>query len=383
MKKGQSAGNAAILVASVVGLILLYILFLPPDERAELLGENETKAVKVSEPARTLLKENPGTLFKSKQDEFEHKVNSFNLYARNEEAVIKSLDSVYVEAKRGNSKARSVAFSVDPTRTSNPQLGFDARNHNGRLIIKLNDEEVFNGEAAGQMTIALESLQDDNVLQFSSEEVGFQFWRTNFYEIRDLKVSAVVSNPENLVSTQTFIVGGDEANNVERASVTYFVDCRIREAGVLKVSLNSVLLASSVPDCGSPAKIQVDPSIIARGTNSLRFASDEGTFLVDQVFVRTVLKEPVEPVYFFEVNKTQWRWLQNDTFDAVLRMQFIDDDEEKRAELNINNRKTFMDAEREANFSRNIDSFLVEGNNFIKITPEKTFNLVELTIKLE
>ena len=37
-----SAGGAMGFVALIVGLIILYIIFLPPDERAELLGENET-----------------------------------------------------------------------------------------------------------------------------------------------------------------------------------------------------------------------------------------------------------------------------------------------------------------------------------------------------
>src|SRR3989338_1984156 len=98
-RKGQ-AGGAAVLVAAIVGLMLLYILFLPPDERAALLGENTTGpnvSKGIGDDARTLLLEKPGTLFKSNQEEFEHRINSFNLFAKSEDGIIKSVESIYIE----------------------------------------------------------------------------------------------------------------------------------------------------------------------------------------------------------------------------------------------------------------------------------------------
>ncbi|MBI2574470.1 hypothetical protein HYV82_01140 [Candidatus Woesearchaeota archaeon] len=384
-RKGQ-AGGAAVLVAAIVGLMLLYILFLPPDERAALLGENTTGpnvSKGIGEDARTLLLEKPGTLFKSSQDEFEHHINSFNLFAKSEDRIIKSAESIYIESTRGNIKRKSMAVSIDPSKTSNLQMSFDAKAHNGRLIVKVNDDEVFNGEAKGQVVVKLDKLNEDNVIEMMTEEVGFQFWQKNFYEIRDFKITGTVKILENLESKQSFIIGGEEANNIERASLIYFVDCKPSDSGTLKVYLNDAQLISNVPDCGSPVKIEADPALIARGQNTLRFAADQGSFLVDQVFVKTRLKEPVEPVYFFEVNATQFSWVKNNTFDAILRMKFVDDKEEKRAELNINNLKTFMDTKRTANFTKNIDSFIVEGNNFIKIVPDTQLNIIELRIRLE
>ncbi len=385
-KKGQSAGGAAVLVAAIVGLILLYILFLPPDERAALLGENITSpniSKGVGEDARTLLLEKPGTLFTSRQEEFEHRINSFNLFAKSEDRIIKSVESIYVETTRGNIKRKSMAVSLDPSKTSNAQMSFDVKAHNGRLIVKVNDDEVFNGEAKDQIAVKLDKLNEDNVVEIMTEEVGFQFWQKNFYEIRDFKITATVKVLENLEARQGFIVGGEEANNIERASLIYFVDCKPSDSGTLKVYINDALLVSNVPDCGSPVKLEVDPALIVRGQNKLRFAADQGSFLVDQVFVKTRLKEPVEPVYFFEVNATQFSWVQNNTFDAILRMKFVNDNEDKRAELNINNRKTFMDTKRTANFTKNIDSFIVEGNNFIRIAPDTQLNIIELRIRLE
>ena len=41
-KKADSGMNAAILIAVISGLIIIYILFLPSDDRLELIGENDS-----------------------------------------------------------------------------------------------------------------------------------------------------------------------------------------------------------------------------------------------------------------------------------------------------------------------------------------------------
>ncbi len=386
MKKGQSAGGAAALIAAMVGLILLYILFLPPDDRAELLGENITSASAVrgiGEDSRTLLKESPGTLVKAKQDEFEHRINSFNLFEKSEDKVLKSFDSIYVESKSGSIKKRTFAMSMDASKTSDAQISFFVSNHNGRLILKVNDAEIYNSEASGQVVIRLDKLQEDNVFEFSTDEVGFQFWRTNFYDLKDIKITGTVKVLENLEAKQVFVVGDDEANNIDKASMIYLVDCRASNVGILRVYVNGVIVASGVPDCGSIARVDIDPSIIIRGSNNIRFVSERGNFLVDQILVRTKLKEPVDAVYFFEVNSTKYSWIANNTFRAVLKMAFVDDGEEKFGQLNINNRLTSFDSSRSANLTKDITPFIVEGNNFIKIIPQRTLHIIGLQVRLE
>ncbi len=385
--KSQSAGGAAALVAAIAGLILLYILFLPPEDRNDLLGQNTTSPGTingVAENSRLLLKESPGTLVMAEQNEFEHRINSFNLYEKDEDRILKAFQSIYVESSRGNIKKKSFAFSVDPEKTSNLQLSFSVNDHNGRLIIKINDEEVFHGEASGQVIVRLDKLQNENVVEFSTEEIGFQFWRTNYYEMSDIKITGTVKNIENLDSKQTFVVGSDEAGNIEKAQIYYSVECKVGEVGSLRIHLNDALIASGVPDCGRPVKFDIEPSVIVKGTNTIQFASDKGTYLIDQIRITTDLKQAIQPIYYFEVNSTKYSWVVNNTFDAILRMSFVDDGKEKRAELNINNRKSFMDARsKETNFSKDISPFIIEGNNFIRITPTDTLNIVQMTISLE
>ena len=86
-KRGQSSGaGAAGLVAVIAGLIVLYILFLEPSEREELL-DTDSDGNKISdrdseeaEIIKILLDEEPGRLDYLKDDEFEINIPSFNLY---------------------------------------------------------------------------------------------------------------------------------------------------------------------------------------------------------------------------------------------------------------------------------------------------------------
>ena len=78
-----SGANAAILIFVIAAFIILYLLFLPKGDRDKLLdtGSSSTKVVAPgSLPGSTLLKENPGVLTKLKDNEFDHKLPSFNLF---------------------------------------------------------------------------------------------------------------------------------------------------------------------------------------------------------------------------------------------------------------------------------------------------------------
>ena len=382
-KKGQSAGGAAALIAAILGLMLLYILFLPPGDRDTLLGNNSTAggSVKgISQETRTLLSESPGTIFKSKQDEFEHKLNAFNLFSRSEDQIIKTVDGFSLDSKI---KRKTFPLTIDQAKTSNLQLAFQVVKGNGNLIVRMNDFEVYSGEAKGFSSLNLDSAKAENVIEFSVPDSGFAFWQNNNYQITDIKITGTVKSTENLESRQVFIVSNDEYNAISTASILYYVGCRTGEAGTLSTYLNDQLLYSSVPDCGSPVKIQVDPQAIQKGSNTIKFNAERGSFLIDQLELKTKLKEAIEPIYYFDINGTEFNWIANGTFRPVMYLRFVDDSEEKRGEININGIKTFFDTRREGNYSRDIKQFIRQGNNYIKITPQTTLNIAEATIRLE
>jgi hypothetical protein len=63
-------------------------------------------------------------------------------------------------------------------------------------------------------------------------------------------------------------------------------------------------------------------------------------------------------------------------------MKFIDDKEVKRAELNINGHKTMLDTT-EDEYTKNIDAWLEKGNNYLRIKPKRTLQIVEVRIELK
>src|SRR3989344_3395266 len=88
MKKSQTqAGSIAVLVILIALFMVLYLLFLPARDRAELLGQNQTSA-NLTSTAKTsetvLLSQSPGLLKPFEKDTEEHEIDAVNLFLREE-----------------------------------------------------------------------------------------------------------------------------------------------------------------------------------------------------------------------------------------------------------------------------------------------------------
>ena len=385
-KKGQpSGGNAAVLVFVIAAFILLYILFLPKGERERILEQDTSgsgSAVLARVPGAILLDESPGTLTKVKETDFDHKLPSFNLFTKKEDTVLKSVDSIYVEAARGSDKRRSVILTVKD-KVENARLSFSVVSHSGNLAIAQDGNEIFEGEVDSFTEPLSINLKEENLFGFSTDPVPwYKPFSKNFYDLRDAKITGTVERIDNKEAVQTVIIGNEEADLLSEASLSYFVDCNVKDVGKLLAYVNGKLLASKVPDCGSPEKLQIDPKDIVSGKNEFRFVAEKGTYLLDRLLLRTRLKEPIFPLYFFSINSSTFRRIENNTVNSTLAIRFVDDKERKVADVEINNQKTRIDT-KSANYSKNIDSFLVAGTNFLRLVPETTLNIIELKLKLD
>lgn len=395
-KKGEapSGGNAAILVIVIAAFIVLYVLFLPKAERDKILTTDTAATAKFVAgklPGSTLINENPGTLTVLKSKEFDHQLPSFNLFTRKEDTALKSIDYINIVSSKSDSRKRSFILVVTD-KVENARLSFTVNSHNGNLIITQNGNEIFRGEVDSFTEPLRIELEKENVFEFSTEPVPwYKPFTTNSYDLRDVKITGTVERLDTKEAVQTVILGAEEASLLDSVTLSYFVDCRLKDVGKLNIYINSNLLASKVPDCGSPEKWQVDPKDLMGGKNEFRFVADEGgtvegakevTYLLDRVLLRTKLKEPIYPIYFFSLNNTVLRRIENNTVNSTLGVTFLDDKERKTATIEINNQKTRVDT-RQANYSKNVDSFLVAGTNFLRIVPETTLNIIELRLVLD
>lgn len=387
-KKGQtSSGSAMFLIILITFFIILYIIGLPPEDRADLLGlddENETEENGEEVKAENLLlEENPGTIYKVKQEEFTHSINSFSLFSRFEDTVLKNIDSLYVSKSKLSEKSKNIILVLDDVEnTKNVVLSFYVSKQRGRLIVVLNEQEIFNSEVKGSGQVRLENLKGENLIEIKASDPGLAVWGTNSYELADVKIIGTVRNIENQEAINTFYLDEDEVKLLEDATLNYFVDCNIADVSILRIYANGVLLSSDVPDCGSFEKLVLDRKDLREGRNEVRFFTEKGYYLIDQAYVKTELEEPLWPVYYFEINSSQWKNISENNVDPILTMDFVDDNERKVATLNINGYERGIDTY-EATYSRNIEDVVKLDNNYVRIVPETTLHVVELKIELE
>lgn len=388
MKRGQqaitNAGGAAGVVAVIAGFIVLYVLLVNPEARNELLGETTT--TNVSELTEVsgdlLLLENPGTVFEAAATSFEHRINSFNLYTTASDSIIKSVESAYISTSRSSAETKKVILALaDPTNTKNTMLSFNVKEHRGRLIILVNDKEVFNGEVSGFQQVKLDGLGSENLIELKASSIGWLSFTPNYYEIADVKITGTVTDISASEAINNFYLDPQEAANLKTAYLIYVVDCK-KPAGKISIYLNNDLIESKAPDCGSPSKTTLDIKSLTAGKNTLKFIGEGNTFMVDQVAVKTELKEPIFPVYYFEVNSTQFKDITSKNKTCELTMKFVDDSSVKRAQLNINSHIAEVDTTK-ADYTKTLDAWLKSGNNYVRIVPERTVQIVELRVELK
>ena len=380
-----SGSGAAIVVFIIAAFIILYLLFLPKTDRENLLGTGPSAigtTTPGSLPGATLVKENPGVLTAVKESTFDHRIPAFNLFTKKEDIVLKSLGSIHVESSRSDAKKRTVVLAVQDA-VENAKLTFTVSDHSGNLVIKQNDNDLFSGEIDSFAEPISLQLDPENTFEFSTDPVPW--WKPfskNFYDIKDIKFTGTVEKLENKEAVQTVILGDEEYNLLSEASLSYFVDCNLKDIGKLDVYVNNRLLASKVPDCGGAEKFQIDPNDLRAGKNEFRFIAQQGTFLLDQMLLRTKLKEAIFPIYFFSINSSTFSRIESNAVNSTLSIRFINNKERKTATIEINNQKTRLDTS-SANYSKNVDSFLLDGTNYLRIVPDTTLNIVELKLVLD
>lgn len=389
-KRGQDAANAATLVAIIAGLIILYLLFLPPAERDALLKNNDDDNPIIEFGNRTnntLLLEKPGRLSFILEDEFDHEIPSFTLFKTTSAQEIKRENPFSVRNGWFDKQKRNVTFSIkDLNTTENVMLTFNTLKRQGRLEIKLNGNVIFDASLATvnvvPITLDKRLLRSQNSLEFSVSGVGIAFWTTNEYTIEGLKITAEVTDLSRQQASSIFSLTDTEKFNLERAKLKFNPNCNENEVGALKVTLNSFEIFSTVPECKILNVVEIPINLLDAGKNRLVFKTTQGSYLVDQIVVETRLKQEPTTVYFFEVTDEQFESLINNSKQANLSINFVRRAENKRATISINGHLTSVNTDKRI-FSKIIPKqHFLRGDNYIEIEPRTTLDILELRIDL-
>lgn len=387
--RAQSGMNAAMLVAILAGLIIIYIIFLPSEDRLDLIGENISDGGSGIDRGEKILLEDKEIIMEViGEDEIDHDLPSVNLYTSTEANVLKEENSIYVKNGWFDKEDKEMEFKVgDVDNTKNMLISFDAKKSKGRLILTLNNYEIFNNKIekvnVDPIKISKDYVGSTNQLKFEVSGVGAAFWSTNEFLLENFKITADVTDISTRESVISFIVPRSESKNIEKARLRFVPECRPENVGILDILINNHVIYSSVPDCGTPRPLDFHPMHIITGENKLTFRSDRGRYLIDQIKITTELEEQPSYTYFFEIDKDDFEDIQDDKKSVNLTFYFVDDREDKEAEIIVNNRKTFMTRHSDFEWSTNIDRFVEEGSNSIKIIPEERLEIRKLQIILE
>ena len=291
-KRGQYfAGNAAAFIAVLTVLIILYILFLPPDIRTELLGDKNSLIQNGTGSANTalvLLNENVGTVTYINTDEKTYDLPTTRIYSPTAGQVLKSVPSIDLRYPIFDpDKAKyTMELNINRAATQNVLLSFSVKDRTGPISITLNGREIFSGEidTANPKPIALDPqyLMDSNTIVLSVPSPGLRFWSANKYTIESLQITGDVTDYSNSVGIQHFILSKVEKENLESLTLFFNPECSVKDVSNLRIDFNGDVAYNTVADCGSKTFATLDTSKVVVGSNELKFSSSKGSYLLDR-----------------------------------------------------------------------------------------------------
>lgn len=390
-KRGQESGTgAAVLVAVITILIVVYIMFIPPAERDKILEGsnsydsdgneiNDDDYVKIN-----LLSEMPARLTYIQEKEVDHNLASINLYTKTSGMVLKEVNSLYTKRAVLTDVTDNLTLVLkDLENANNILLNFDVVKSSGLLRITLNGNQIFNKEIEkGQVdpiVLPKELLKNENVFVFSSNSVGAAFWNTHEYNINNIQLTGDITDVSARKSKLNFIVDEFEKTNLNKVKLRYFADCTPNDVGVLRITLNDCKVFTGIPDCNQVSIHELLPYCLSQGENRLELETERGHYLIDSIQVRSELKEARDFIYDFFLNTTQYNDIQSGDAKINLSMVFSDAIEDKEAKIIINGHETIMSTD-EIEYNDQIKIFVNQGTNIVKILPRNDFYVAELNI---
>jgi hypothetical protein len=388
-KRGQGGMNAAILVAIIAGIMILYIIFISPEQREDILEEYDDNGKTTYKDNISLLSETVGTLDLISRLDDRDIPNIYLLESVNSK-VLDTINPVYVRNGWFDKRIKEVTFYIDDLdNTDNTVLSFTAPKRKGILTIKLNQNVIFDYDVSSlniePVELPKNLLSKENILEFSVSGVGIAFWRTNEYSLENMKVIGDITDKSRQESKNIFSLSNAQYQNLKESELKFIPYCSTAsEVGILNVYVNNRNIYSAVPVCEDLVKQDIPLSVLNAGENKVVFKTEQGSYSIEQIKIEL---EPIEKkaylAYYFEINSSVYDDVLNDKGDVWLRIEFLDEDSDKKAELNVNDHLYMINIKEEDEekiFERNINNWVEEDSNFVKITPKIKLEIVQLEV---
>jgi hypothetical protein len=319
-KKCQQSGSAAGLIGIITLLIIFYILFLPSEDRAALLGTTTTdpnykpgQNVNPGQTTNTILKNNmifstiPGKIDYSSLDSYEYHLSSIILVQKENSIILNQLNNFYVKNGWFDKKDKDITFFIDDiSKHSNVMLSYDTGNSKGDIIIFINGKEIVRKESQNFPEPIFFNqghlIEGSNTVTFSTNDVGMKFWTTNKFEVKNAMIIADKMDYSSSEGQLSLYIPSDQTKKIKKATFEFFPECKTGEVGTLTAELNGIILFKGIPDCGIRNIHTISSSMIYPGNNLVKFTTAKGSYLVDQILLKTFLESSSYPTYYFDID---------------------------------------------------------------------------------
>jgi hypothetical protein len=385
------------IVILLIGLILiLYILFLPPAEREALLsgtsggtggyGGGGYIAPGGAGGGVLLMNKYLGTLHAQGSGTIEHAIPSTTVYTAVNTEEVKFIDSLIVKQSAFSTQVSHLEFRADAGMAKNYLLTFNVDQARGPLLISLNGYPIFERTITSRspepVKLPQEYIQPQNTITFSTSSAGWSFWEANQYKLRNILVSADVTNYQASSSEQHFTITPDESQKLTKGVLEFVPQCRAQEAGRLSISVNGQLLYAGFIDCGVLTRQDVAKELLSTGDNRLGFTSNEGNYLVERIKMISILEQDDYPVLYFNLPPDMFEQANMFAGQVVLTLRFSEGNTVKRGSVIING---FQDTFQTSGYyyQATLDpNILIPNANSIQIIPQSSLNIPEMRVEL-
>jgi len=387
VKKAQSGLNAAVLVAIIAGLIILYIIFLPTSEREKLVGDKTGGASSGKLASNVLVKAVPGMLSTSSGLENEKTIPSIFLIETTSANELQKINPFIVTNGWFDQKTRKIDFGLDdPENIDNVVLSFTTKKRDGILTIKLNGADIFENELTKDIVdpVKLDKklLGKTNSLEFSVSSVGAKFWTTNEYSFDNVKIIGDITDTSKQQSTNIFALSDTELSSMEKATLKFIPYCRnVNQLGTLDIFVNAKKIFSSAPVCDNQYSQIIPKNVLNAAENNIIFKTNKGSYSVEQIKIALDFKEPKIKTYFFEIESNTFKNIKNGNKNVELSIKFVDDGKQKSVKLDVNGHVETVETNKLL-FKKNINNQISEGNNYVRLEPLEDIEIVELRVEL-
>mgnify|MGYP001562690517 FL=1 len=384
MKKAESGGSIAVLVLLIAMFIGVYILLIPPEDRANLLNQtnllNESYRGKIS--SSVLLSEEIGILKPLKTDSVKHDIDSVSLFVKEEPKTEDLANTLSIENGFFGESSHSLLFNVDDiTNLKDATLFFFVNEGDGDLIITLNGQIVHSSETDGLKNIVLPKnyIRENNELRFKVSRPRINFFGKNRYELSDVKLRKTfeVTNTKEI---RTVVLSSTESGD---GKLSYLTFCNKLNTGArLRIFVNNKEKLNELIPCVPQRKtLEISKEDLITGDNEFLFDIDKGDYLLNDISLEVKAKEGGAERIKFAVSDNQYKKIQEGD-EAILKIDFATSEENKKATINLND-KQFSFNTKDNKFERFVTGFIKKGNNFIEIKPDNEFEVLNLEIRIE